>query len=167
MPSAPTLPKKQPLHVCWFNTDTWGLFFLSSFPQQQRLAAQRIIVFYGCVRHNSHPGSPVLAFWALLQYQYMTCPSKCLLCCRPQGFRHISLDTCYNPLTQAASFLLHGSPQCRSSAFGGYKDKHQQVPSSPNPWRVPVGSLPPTHHPTTTSQSGLFSLTLGAGVMGF
>lgn len=101
------------------------------------------------------------------QYQYMTCPSKCLPCCRPQGFRHISLDTSYNPITQAASFLLHGSPQCRSSAFGGYKDKHQQVPSSPNPWRVPVGSLPPTHHPTTTSHSRLFSLTLGAGVMGF
>lgn len=64
VPSAPTLPKKQPLHICCFNADTWGLFFLSSpFPKQQRLAAQRIIISSWCVRHsNSLPGSPVLAF---------------------------------------------------------------------------------------------------------
>lgn len=70
-------------------------------------------------------------------------------CCRPQRFRNISLDPSYNPITQTASFLPHSAGNV---PFRGYKDKCQQIPSSPNPWRVPVGSLPPTHHPTTTRQ---------------
>lgn len=54
-----------------------------------------------------------------------------------------------------------------SQPFRGYKDRHQQVLSSPNTQRVPARctcevSLPPTGHTIATSHFGFLSLTIGA-----
>lgn len=73
----------------------------------------------------------------------MTCSSQCLQCCRPQGFRNISLDTSYNPKTQAVSFL----PKCRKS--GATKINISRFPAL----KIPGGCLWGLFHPPYNHQS--------------
>lgn len=155
--------------LVWVQTPGVCFFLLLSLGSK-RLEAQRIIISY-CV---SDIATPILdlQFWPFghdCNINAWLAPVNACNAAAPKNWGMSDrLDTIYDPITKAASFLLQSSPPTaqetslsRATSIDGSKFSALQTPGGC--LRDVLVRLSPTCHPVTRSHFGFLSLTISAG----